>query len=64
MRQVSCANCGYWNRYSKDDDRGECRRHSPVYNLHGTSRWPQTIETDWCGDFLKRDLTNQKEDVN
>lgn len=55
MREISCGNCKYWKRYSPEDDRGECRRHSPVYNIHGTSRWPQTIETDWCGDFEKKD---------
>lgn len=60
MREISCANCKYWKRYSDYDDRGECRRHSPVYNIHGTSRWPQVIETDWCGDFEKKELQTDK----
>lgn len=56
MREISCENCKFFKLYSKDvdgDNRGDCRKKSPIISLHGASRWPIVTSTDWCGDFEK-----------
>jgi len=55
MTKTCCVNCKHFKQYSLDDDRGDCRRHAPVYSVHGTPRWPIVVETDWCGDFEKNE---------
>ena len=41
----SCKTCGAWQR---QEAKGECRKNSPVIG-----GWPQTIDTDWCLQWLK-----------
>lgn len=38
-------------------DKGElieillCRRRAPVIPLPGGERWPEVVESEWCGDY-------------
>ena len=63
MREICCENCKNFKEYSKDkheDDRGECRRHSPIISLNGVSRWPMVVMSDWCGDFEKKSVDSHE----
>jgi len=58
-----CLNCRFWQALQAE--HGICRRNSPVPRdleqaLDGRSvvyrvSWPETHETDWCGDFQSGD---------
>jgi hypothetical protein len=52
----TCQKCAYWNAQSVDN--GECRRHSPQsisFKLDSETkfetRFPNTVGSDWCGEF-------------
>ena len=62
-----CEMCLFWERFGGHQDGkphkgGYCRRHAPVvtfvtdpdYSPEAT--FPDTLETDWCGDY-KRGMT-------
>jgi hypothetical protein len=55
-----CGLCRFWlsSGVIPGSERGEqhgmCKRHSPQLVIIGAmaaSRWPQTSELDWCGDW-------------
>lgn len=57
-----CRNCLYWVKADQDGSNGtafilffgrkECRRRSPVmYAIQPDRAWPQTMPTDWCGEW-------------
>lgn len=37
---------------------GSCHRHAvyPTIRGEGTVAWPETLPTDWCGEWAARDL--------
>ena len=51
-----CELCNFW--YPKGKNRttsgeilyGECRRNTPN-GVDGRAKWPNTNESDWCGEF-------------
>jgi len=52
----ACEICVYW---AKDPEvrTGACRRYAPE---PGTGKeelavWPMTLNTDWCGEFRRRE---------
>ena len=56
--QKKCSSCDNW--LVIEEPKGECRSHSPqalaVQEGNKTifeTIFPQTIATDWCGDFKK-----------
>lgn len=65
--QATCRDCRFWDTENPPESShtGLCRRHSPVV-LTGprggndgllTDRWgywPQTVESDFCGEFVER----------
>ena len=54
-----CERCRFW--FPWDDQRGECRRRSPITlgrserHIQGVNDpiWPTTKRTDICGDFIE-----------
>jgi len=57
---LACMDCLWWeeNRTEGGFSRGDCRRHSPVSFQGGPefahcidTVWPETKESDFCGDF-------------
>lgn len=68
MREISCYNCKYFKRYSEEYyeegyNKGECRKHSPVITTQGLSRWPNVMESEWCGEFEKRNGENSNNET-
>lgn len=59
MEAQFCNNCKFWKQ--EIEPYGLCRRHAPkslgsVYKgekdkLATTAKWPQTQNTDWCGEW-------------
>ena len=52
-----CKNCRYWMG-RRNDYKGGCRRHAPVYLILSTEVphqpegiWPFTWNEAWCGDY-------------
>lgn len=59
---LACGTCFFWVHWRTDGDvrLGTCRLHAPVPMAIGVpprvvTRWPQTTETDWCGDHATPD---------
>lgn len=57
-----CANCYFWEPHRDSiagPAVGQCRYSPPIYEdgdgfgLEPVSSFPQTYETDWCGDYAK-----------
>ena len=47
-----CEQCKFWDRTGSRF--GNCRRYAPraaMTREHHIVVWPQTQQTDWCGDF-------------
>jgi hypothetical protein len=49
-----CATCDWWERErpsgNATGNMGECRRKPP----HVDGSWPQTFDTEWCGEWQPR----------
>lgn len=47
-----CANCSFF--VPRNDTGGNCRRHAPrpEDSRGGYSAWPETRDTDFCGEFV------------
>jgi hypothetical protein len=62
---MKCQECLYWQQQCEHPrDEGACRRHAPtpIHIDGGGSEgvlirfvWPRTKDSDWCGEFKKRD---------
>jgi hypothetical protein len=65
-RQERCERCKFWDRSKLPDDAnvGVCRRHAPAprtilhhddddnsFCLKEWPVWPQTLGSEWCGEF-------------
>jgi len=60
-RSPACERCRFW--VANTNPFGECRRRAPAPTGRGyeeqrstaytraSSRFPETVKTDWCGDF-------------
>lgn len=56
----SCKTCWFWKpigaSFNDGGDLGDCRRKSPVISGNDRGRnmpaWPQTFNSDWCGEYL------------
>lgn len=64
MTAERCENCYYWREpqlfYANSTlpGRRDCRRHSPGLGSPLQDRmWPQTILSDWCGDWRAEEAT-------
>lgn len=65
MTNFCCENCIFHND-KPGDMRGECRRHAPRVSIVGfhdpsmgyrqfdVTNWPQTENSDWCGEGLPK----------
>jgi hypothetical protein len=62
----TCSNCAFWEApQSEPKQVGECRRYAPrpsVDEGHAEratvfTTWPNTYESDWCGEFDLRTMT-------
>ena len=60
MSVVACAGCRFWNRHDAQES-GDCARYPPTPTALRTtedgsreivSRWPETHESDGCGEFV------------
>ena len=45
------ARCGMCRFFEPDSGRGQCRRYPP-----SAVDWPVVNETDWCGEWMAREL--------
>lgn len=43
----ACAGCLHWEP-ARAGPLGECRRYAPTA---ASPVWPETDQSDWCGDF-------------
>ena len=61
-----CRLCLFYKVGTSPDSKrlhgGECRRHSPTVHvwthrdeITSSTEWPQVLETEWCGEFKKRE---------
>ena len=51
MMEPRCEACRFWHKtYTAE---GQCRAHVPVITA-GTSAWPITVASDWCGEYDPR----------
>ena len=61
--EATCGNCRWWALNEAGGEIGECRREQPkIYFRSGKppgTAWPQTIATDWCGEFEAAHLPNR-----
>ena len=50
-----CSECLFWQPIGSSDGMtfGECRISSPVALPDDRAVWPQTLASDWCGDFMQ-----------
>jgi len=55
----TCAKCKYWD--NANSNSGQCRRSAPqavVFKVDSEveyrSVFPETVESDWCGDFTEK----------
>jgi len=62
----TCSNCVFWEApQSEPKQVGECRRYAPRPSVDGGhaerstvfTTWPNTYESDWCGEFDLRTMT-------
>lgn len=63
MGEIRCGNCKFFKKYDSEDNRGECRKHSPVITNQGLSRWPVVVDSEWCGEFEKRKGENSNNET-
>ena len=69
LHEHACENCCFWKRFHdlkyssvttippKNYRRGNCFRQPPVVvadNGIASSRWPDSDQSDWCGEYRKR----------
>lgn len=50
-----CSDCVFWVK-SGDTGKGFCRRYPPLIGERFVSVWPETMHTDWCGEYASRKL--------
>lgn len=43
---LTCSGCRFWHAGYQ-----QCRVRSPVPYADGTTRWPNSLPDDWCGEF-------------
>ena len=61
----TCKGCHFWRRLGliehgeTENRRGRCKRNAPVDRGMNNAFWPETHESDWCGEFkpLSTDAT-------
>lgn len=51
---ITCKECKWWNPAD-----GTCHKHAPIAICYGA--FPNTQETDWCGDAEEKDLAAEGE---
>ena len=49
MEPQQCSNCRFYT--ALDDNAGLCRRHPPQGVIGPANRFPETLPTDWCGEY-------------
>ena len=61
---MTCEVCLFWSRDCKDFQWGSCHRMPPslvdtasqVDVGEAAAYWPNTIESDWCGEFKEKEI--------
>lgn len=48
--RAKCLTCAYMSEKLTAFGGGECRRHPPVVQVTGDTRFPHISPTDWCGE--------------
>lgn len=55
-----CRDCRYWEANTPESTSGLCRRRCPQAVVTETdcicTVFPETVATEWCGEFDRRDL--------
>ena len=49
--ESSCSWCRHWHRAGPGINVGHCHRRSPAIGRFGRGVWPETKETEACGNF-------------
>lgn len=52
VREQTCRNCRFWDKFARSSVEGECRRHAPKFKGRKIeARWPVTFDSSWCGQW-------------
>ena len=63
MTDATCKTCPSWCLDGRPHQRGQCRRHAPVFNAESAyymgleaaePLWPVTLSDEWCGEHPGR----------
>jgi hypothetical protein len=57
----NCENCVFWEAITGGYRiyEGYCHRYPPKICLNGGIVWPKLPDVEWCGEFQKKDNTNE-----
>lgn len=64
MKKVPCRKCEFWEMPHRQEENGECHRHTPYPVAGGIATvWPKTPPGEWCGEAVEKEAVVALDDA-